>query len=346
VSREKSFNILRTVVAMIIATLVAFTIILLVSENPLESIKTFIIGPFTSLRYLGNIVEVAIPLTFSGLAMAVLFQTSLFNLGAEGIFFLSGALGALVSIWVPLPGFIHPLFAILVGGTAGAAVMLIPGILKAKFGASELVTSLMLNNILLGVGCYILNNVMRDPNVSSLVSFKFAETALLAKLIPGTKVHTGLLIAIGTVIVVYIFLYKSKWGYELRMTGINKEFAEFSGINIVKVIILAHIVAGFLSGMGGVIENLGMHKRFEWTALPGYGFDGAMIAMLAGNNPIGVVGAALFVAYLRIGADLVNRFSDIPTEMISILQCVIILLISAERFLHKYKQKWIEKEAK
>lgn len=345
-SRETSFQILRTGVSMVIATLVAFIIILLVSETPLESIKIFITGPFTSGRYLGNIVEVAIPLMFSGLAMAVLFQTSLFNLGAEGIFFLSGALGSLVAIWVPLPKFIHPLAAILVGGIAGVAVMLIPGILKAKFGASELVTSLMLNNILLGLGLYILNNVMRDPAVSSLVSFKFAETSLFSKLIPGTKVHTGLLIVIGAVILVYIFLYKSKWGYELRMTGINIEFAKYSGIHVVKVIILAHMVAGFLAGMGGVIENLGMHKRFEWSSLPGYGFDGAMIAMLAGNNPFGVVGAALFVAYLRIGADLVNRFSDIPTEMISILQCVIILLISAERFLHKYKQKWIEKGAK
>ena len=101
-----------------------------------------------------------------------------------------------------------------------------------------------------------------------------------------------------------------------------------------------------IAGMGGIIECLGMHKRFEWTALPGYGFDGAMIAMLAGNHPIGVIGAAFFVSYLRIGADLVNRTSDIPTEMISILQSIIILLISAERFLHKYKQNWIEKEAK
>jgi len=345
-SRERSFQILRTVVSMLIATLVAFVIIILVSETPMASIKTFIIGPFTSGRYLGNIVEVAIPLTFSGLAMAVLFQTSLFNLGAEGIFFLSGAIGSLVAIWVPLPAFIHPLVAILAGAIVGAVIMFIPGVLKAKFGASELVTSLMLNNILLGVGCYILNHVMRDASVSSLVSLKFSESALLSKLIPGTKVHTGLLIVIAAVVIIYIFLYKSKWGYELRMTGINTAFAKYSGINIVKVIILAHLIAGILAGTGGVVENLGMHKRFEWTALPGYGFDGAMIATLAGNNPIGVVGAALFVAYLRIGADLVNRFSDIPTEMISILQCVIILLVSAERFLYKYKQKWIEKEAR
>ena len=130
------------------------------------------------------------------------------------------------------------------------------------------------------------------------------------------------------------------------MTGDNVHFAKASGINVTKVIILVHVVAGALAGAGGIIECIGMHKRFEWTALPGYGFDGAMIAMLANNNPVAVIGSALFVSYLRVGADLVNRSSDIPTEMISILQSIIILLISAERFLHKYKQNWIEKEAK
>ena len=121
------------------------------------------------------------------------------------------------------------------------------------------------------------------------------------------------------------------------MTGNNAKFASYSGINVTKVIIIVHLAAGAIAGAGGLIECIGMHKRFEWTALPGYGFDGAMIAMLAGNNPLGV---------LRIGADLVNRSSDIPTEMIAILQSIIILLISAERFLHKYKQNWIEKEVK
>ena len=107
---------------------------------------------------------------------------------------------------------------------------------------------------------------------------------------------------------------------------------------------MVHVIAGAVAGCGGIVECLGLHKRFEWTALPGYGFDGAMIAMLANNNPLGVIGAAAFVAYLRVGADLVSRFADVPTEMVSILQTLIILLISAEKFLHKYKQRWMEKD--
>ena len=196
------------------------------------------------------------------------------------------------------------------------------------------------------MGMYLLNNMMRDPSVASLVSYKYRTNAMLGTIIPGTRVHAGFLIALVCAFAVYVFMFKSKWGYEIRMVGNNGKFASYSGINVTKVIIIVHLAAGAIAGMGGIIECLGMHKRFEWTALPGYGFDGAMIAMLAGNHPIGVIGAAFFVSYLRIGADLVNRTSDIPTEMISILQSIIILLISAERFLYKYKQNWIEKEAK
>lgn len=345
-SRERSFNIIRTIVSMLVAILVAFVIILLVSDQPVESIRIFLLAPFSTKRYLGNIVETAVPLIFSGLAMAVMFKANLFNMGCEGVFFIAGIAGSFVAIWLKLPPVVFPILSILAGAAAGVAVMLVPGVLKAKYGASELVTSLMMNNILQGVGLYLLNNVMRDPTVASLVSYKYRTNAMLTNIVPGTRIHSGFLIALVCVAAVYLFLFKSKWGYEIRMTGDNAKFAKSSGINVTKVIIIVHMAAGMLAGAGGIIECIGMHKRFEWTALPGYGFDGAMIAMLAGNNPIGVVGAAFFVSYLRIGADLVNRSSDIPTEMIAILQSIIILLISAERFLHKYKQNWIEKEAK
>ena len=245
-----------------------------------------------------------------------------------------------------MPTGVHQIVVIGIGALVGAVIALIPGILKAKWNASELVTSLMLNNIVLGLGLYILNYKMRDSAAMAVVSQKFQETALLPNIVPGTRIHFGLIIALIMVVVVYLILYKSKWGYEIRMTGLNKEFAEYSGINTFKVIIIAHLISGVIAGMGGSVEIMGMHKRFQWTSLPGYGFDGALVAMLARNNPLAVVGSALFLAYIRVGADLVARLSDVPAEMVSILQGVIILLISAERFLHSYKQKMVLKEAK
>ena len=342
-TRDRSFNILRTGAALFIAFMTAFLIIALCSAEPILSIRTFVIGPFSQGRYIGNIIELVIPLIFSGLAMSVLFKAALFNLGAEGVFYISGALISTVAIFIPMPVGLHQTVIILMGSVVGIVVMLIPGYLKAKYNASELVTSLMLNNILFGLGTYLLSRFLRDPTVGAQVSYRFEPTALLPRIIPGTRIHLGLVIALVCIVLVYFFIYKTKWGYEIRITGANKKFAGYSGINTFKVIVLAHVVAGILAGMGGAVQVIGIHRRFEWVSLPGYGFDGAMIAMLANNDPLGVLGAAMFVAYLRIGADMVARLSDVPTEMISILQCIILLLVSAERFLHRYKRKWIEK---
>lgn len=345
-NKERKFELIRTLIAVLIAIVLAFGIILLVSGQPLESLKMFVIGPLSSKKYIGNIIETAIPLIFSGLALSVVFQASLFNLGAEGVFFISGAVASAAAIFIPMPTGVHQIVVIGIGALVGAVIAAIPGILKAKWNASELVTSLMLNNIVLGLGLYLLNYKMRDASAMAVVSQKFQETALLPGIVPGTRIHFGLVIALVMVVVVYLILYKSKWGYEIRMTGLNKEFAEYSGINTFKVIIIAHLISGIIAGMGGAVEVMGMHKRFQWTSLPGYGFDGALVAMLARNNPLAVVGSALFLAYIRVGADLVARLSDVPAEMVSILQGVIILLISAERFLHSYKQKMVLKEAK
>lgn len=216
-SREQSFNIIRTVVSMGVAIAVAFIIILLVSDQPVESIRIFLLAPLSSKRYLGNIVETAVPLIFSGLSMALMFKASLFNLGGEGIFFISGITGSILAIWLKMPPVIFPAVCIAVGAVTGMVIMLVPGVLKAKYGANEMVTSLMMNNILLGVGLYLLNNMMRDPKVASLVSYKYRKNALLANLVPGTRIHAGFLIALACAVLVYIFMFKSKWGYEIRM---------------------------------------------------------------------------------------------------------------------------------
>jgi ABC-type uncharacterized transport system permease subunit len=343
--KSKYFETYRTSAVILIALIVAFLIIAMVSSEPWQTIRIFLLEPLSSKSHIGNVVEMAIPLMFTGLAISLLFKANLFNLGAEGIFYFSGVVAASVAIFAHLGEWLHPLAAVLAGGLVGALLSAIPGILKAKWNASELVTSLMFNSILFGVGLYLLNYKLRDAKAFANVSYKFEPTALLDKLVSGTRIHTGLILVLLCVVAVHFFVYKTKWGYELRMTGINRDFAEYSGINTAKVIILVHLIAGFLAGMGGSIEVLGMYNRFQWTALPGYGFDGALVAMLAKNKPLAVIGAAFFLAYIRIGADQMARMSDVPSEMIAIIQAVIILLISAEQFLKFWKNRMLLKEA-
>ena len=177
-NREQRFNFIRTLVSVFIAIVLAFGMILLISDQPLEALKTFVLGPLSNKRYIGNIIEMAIPLIFSGLAMSVVFQASLFNLGSEGIFYISGAVSAAVAIFVPMPTIFHQLVVIMAGAMVGAVVAFIPGVMKAKWNASELVTSLMLNNIVFGIGLYFLNYKLRDINAMSVVSYEMQESAL------------------------------------------------------------------------------------------------------------------------------------------------------------------------
>jgi simple sugar transport system permease protein len=202
----------------------------------------------------------------------------------------------------------------------------------------------MFNSIFFGIGLYILNYFFRDEKVSVVASYKLQETVRLANLVPKTRIHAGLLIALFAVFLGHLFLYHTKWGYEIRMTGINKDFSKYSGMNTTKVILIASLVAGLIAGTGGAVEIIGMYDRFKWASLPGLGFDGALIAMLAKNKPINTIFAGMFLAYIRIGADLMARMTNVPSEMVYIMQAVIILLISGGKFLQNYRQRMLLKE--
>lgn len=340
---ERLYAVLRTGLAIGIALGIAFVIIALVSPTPLETIGIFILGPFKNVRYLGNVVEAAIPLAFAGLATSVLFQGGFFNLGSEGLYYISGLLAAALVLNLPFGGILLPVAAIVLASLAAMLLGTLPGIVNAKWNANVLVTSLMLNSIYFGIGLYFLNYTLRDPSQVDIASYKFPAAASLPVIIPGTRIHLGLIILAVTAVMVSVFLYRTRWGYALRMTGMNGLFSKYMGVKTGRVILYTHLVAGLIAGIGGSVEVLGMYTRFRWAALPGLGFDGALVAMLAKNRPFGALGAALFLAYIRTGADLMARLTSVPSEMVFIVQAVIILLISAERFLFHWRQRMLAK---
>ena len=345
-NRIKQLAYIRTAAAIGLSLLFAITLIIFVSSSPLESIRLFLLGPLQSQRHIGNVIEAAIPLVFSGIAVSILFQAGLFNLGSEGVFYFSGLTAAIVGIVFVLPLAVHPFIAIAAGMILGSLVMLIIGFFKAKLNTSELVMSLMFNNILFGIGLFIVNHYFREINTVVLRTPSFSETARLAVIISGTRIHSGLIAAIFVVVFAHFFLYYTTCGYELRMTGKNAHFAKYSGISITKTILISSAAAGAIAGMGGAIEVLGMYRSFVWTHLPGLGFDGALIAILANNKPKNVIFSALFLAYVRIGADMMSRMTDVPSQMISIMQGLIILLISGHKFMQFYKNRLLMKEAR
>jgi ABC-type uncharacterized transport system permease subunit len=341
----KFFELGRTLLAILIALALAMVIIFLISDVPGQALKYFLLGPLDSLRHFGNVLEMMIPLIFTGLAISIMFSSAQFNLGAEGAFFFGAIAASFIAVNWNLPPVIHPTIAILWGGVIGAVFCGIPGFLKIKWGASELVTSLMFNYIALFFGLYLINYFLRDVNAGAMVSFPLAESAKLSKLIPKTKVHFGIIITIVMILLSAVFLYRTRWGYRIRVVGKNITFAEYVGIGTASTIILAQAVGGFIAGMGGAIEVLGMYRRFEWQFLPGYGWTGVIVAILARNNPLYVPLAAFFLAYLRIGADIMSRQTDVQNEFVAIIQGVIIILVAAEAFLSKRRHKLVVKEA-
>lgn len=344
-SSAKKFDILRTVLSVLIALAISFVIIFMVSEQPVEAIKNLLVGPLTSKRNMGTVFESMIPLIFTGTGVCIMFSANQINLAGEGAFHVGGLIASCVAIKLTAT-FVSPVVSLLCAGLVGAFFTAIPAIMKITTTASEMVASLMMNYLALYFGNYILNNVIGDPKASA-ASYYLSDASELPTLVSGTRVHLGIIIAIAVAILGYVFLYRTKMGYELRITGENGEFAKYSGISIVKVILVSQLLGGFVAGLGGGVEMLSpIYRRFSWTSLLGYGWDAIIICTLSKKNPLYTPFAALFLAYLRTGASIMARRTDVTLEIVQITQGIIILLAVAEQFLSGYKHKLIAKEAK
>ncbi len=342
---DTRFEFIRFSLAIGVSLLVTFILILLVSNEPLYALRQLFLGPVSSFRKFANVIESTIPLTFLGLSVSVMFNARQFNLGSPGALFLGGTMASIVALTFPLPAILLPLVAMIVAALVGGLVTSIPAYIKLKWGASELVASLMMNFVAVNLGFYLILNFFRDPQAGSLASFKFPEEALLGTFVPNTRIHYGIIVLLVMTILIYLFISRTKWGYALRMTGFNKEFAKYSGISTGAVIMYSQFVGGLLAGLGGAIEKLGMYDRFRWQLMPTYAFDGVIVAVLAKNKPQYIPLAAFALSYIRIGADTMSVNSDVSYQMIAIIQGLIIVMIAANAFLSSYRQRMIVKEA-
>ena len=339
-------NILRTVMAILIALGVSFLIILFVSDEPITAITKLMFGPLQKGRYFANVIEAMIPLIFTGVGVSIMFAASQINLAGEGAFHVGGLVASVLALNFALPAGIHPVVCILIAGLAGSIITLIPAIMKVKTTSNELVSSLMVNYLVLYMSNFILMRYLRDPKTGA-GSYILPDSSKLFIIFDGTRIHVGLILAILVAVLGYLFLYKTKTGYELRLTGNNESFARYSGVNIVKVVLISQLIGGFIAGIGGGVEILSpTYNRYTWTSLLGYGWDAVIICTLSKKNPLYVPFSAFFLAYLRTGASIMSRATDVSVEIVSIIQGVIIVLIVAEQFLSKYRYKMIAREAK
>lgn len=337
------YSIVRIGVAILLSFALAAVIIFFVADDPAKAMQNFFLGGFSSLRNFSKVIQDLVPLVFCGMAINVMHKSGLFSMAADSSLYLSGVVSTLIAIGMPLPAGVHQFTIIIAGTIVGGLVSIIPVILKRTTGANELVVSLMMNYISFNLGYWIIRKTYIDNNNGSY-SIPFLKTATLGTMVPKTGIHYGLIIMIFAVIIMWIVMNHSRYGRELEITGSNSEFAKYAGISVGSVIILSQLIGGMLAGMGGAIHVIGAYTKFEWNIAPNYVWDGILINLLSGKKVRNIPLAAFFLAYIRVGANVMSRNAKVATELVAIIQGIVILLIASERFLYGMKKRQEERE--
>src|SRR5437868_4668783 len=342
-------EILFPLIAVVAAFIVGGIVVWIIGDSPFQTYKLLIGSAFSWPDGIGYTLFYATPLIFTGLAVAVAFRCGLLNIGAEGQLYVAAFAAAWVGItfggvegksianlsaWLLVP---LACFAAMASGAIWGAV---PGVLKAKFGSHEVINTIMMNFIALALVSYFTQyhyKAQGDPILQTVPSSASAHIARLGRFIPGLPeripLNIAFLLALVACALVYIFLWRTKWGYEIRATGANPSAAEYGGISTARQIVLAMAVSGGLAGMVGVNEVLGYRYRYydSFSSGVGYGFTGIAVALLGRTHPVGVLLAALLFGALQRGALFVDIFTvNVSKDLVAVLQALVILFVAAE----------------
>lgn len=340
-----------TLIAIFFGFVVAAIVLVAAGYNPWSAFGALFQGMFGKPKYISNMIIKATPIIFTGLSVAFAFKTGLFNIGAEGQY-IAGTIAAVcvgskldLAPVLQIPAVI--LAGVIAGGVFGAAV----GFLKARFGIHEVITSIMLNWIALYLNDFVVNTpAYHQPNSTSaypvnpssytmlLPNWKTSKEGLAAmkpiswlyEVMVKTDVNFGFIVAVAVAILVWLLLYRSAKGYELRAVGFNRDAAEFAGISVSRNITQAMVIAGLLSGLAGAFAITGTspHGISQMAAFENNGFNGLSVALIAGSSPIGCIFAGLLFGGLLYGGQTVQQDVGAPTEIINIMIGTIVFFVA------------------
>lgn len=317
--------------SIVAAFLVAIVLIFLFSKEPSAALYYFFVGPFLNMYNLGNMLEGAIPLIFTGLGIAVAFKSGVTNLGGEGQVFAGAIMAVSLGVWAPaLPSILGILLVLAGGILVGGFLAGISGVLRARWNTSDLLTTYLISSGMVYVINYLILGPLRDPKQITIQSLSVPNSYMLGKILPPSYLHSGLFIALIATIAIYFLIYHTHTGYELRVAGSNRQFARYGGIDVKRYFVLPMLISGGLIGMGGSIQVIGRYQSCFTDLTAGLGWNGIAVALIARNNPLGVVPAALFYAYLQAGAQVAMINTDLTFEIAGIISAVIFYLVTAE----------------
>jgi simple sugar transport system permease protein len=337
-----SHLVLYPALAVLAAFIIAGLLVLLSGARPLPVFFLVAKGAAGSTFALFETLTRATPLIFTGLAAAVAFRAKLWNIGGEAQLYM----GAVATVTfgtglVPLPGLVLLPLLMAAAVVAGAAVLLGPTFLKVRFGVDEVVTTLLLNFIVVLFVSLLLDGPLKDPlGLGWPQSPRLTPDAQFPKLVQGKRLHLGFIVALIAAFTVWIVNTRTAAGYEMRAVGHNARAAEFAGIPVDLVLVKTALLSGGLAGLAGMSEVAGLKGNLTLDLSPGFGYAGIVVAMLALLHPLGVVAAAIFVAGIFVGADAMSRTAGVPSYIAQVMVATALLSMVTAVMFTQYRIRW------
>ena len=326
--------------AALAATATAALVLTAIGAKPWTTYGVIFAGPLQDLFGVTEVLVRAVPLILVALGIAISFRSGILNIGAEGQILVGILCASAVALGFPHLPRVLLLPLCLVSGAAGGAVWGgIAGVLRARLAVNEILSTVMLNYIAAQLYTFLLRGPMIDPaelttGSGTPQSMRLPRSAWLDRLVPGTRLHTGLLLALALAVLVWLLLWRTTLGYRMRAAGAGSKAARYAGIHVERSLVIAMLFAGGFAGLAGAVEVVGVHHRAIEAISSGYGFAGIVVALFGGLHPAGIVPAAVFFGLLLVGADMTQRSAGVPANMILVLQGVIILaIVSAKMYL-------------
>ncbi|MFV0551956.1 MAG: ABC transporter permease [Anaerorhabdus sp.] len=324
-----SSSVVISLVSFVLAVLVSGLIMFLCGYDPFYAYSIIFEGSFGSLKAFSNTLIQATPLILTGLAFMIAKKATMINLGVEGQLYCGALVSAIVGMTpLGLPGFLHFIVTLVAGILAGAVAGEFIGFLKVKFGSNEVITTTMTNFIIINFCDYLVNYPLKSEGAVAQTNLMLPET-LLPKIIPGYQITYAIVIAIIAAFIIKFILDKTRFGYEIKVVGLNMIAGETAGIHVKKIMMLGMSLSGCLAGLAGATHVMSVGKRFISGFSPGYGFSGISVAALASDSPLGILLAGVIFGALKTGSMYLNMSSKIPTEFVSVIQALVVIFVSA-----------------
>jgi general nucleoside transport system permease protein len=329
--RAQLGNTLKIILTLVAALLLGAVIMWATGQDALQAYGVLWDSAVGNSRNVANSLLAATPIIMTGLATLIAFRAGIFNIGVEGSLYV----GAFAAAWVGFtfvnaPGWVLIPACLLAGGLVGGVWGFIPGVLKARLRVDEVVTTLLLNYVAILLTGWLVTGPFLVPGMANAMSAEIAEQAQLPRLLARSQWNAGFFIALGTVVLVGFMIRRLTLGYEIRTVGSNPMFARWSGIPVGRVIMQVMFISGFIGGVAGAIQVMGVNYRFIGGFSRGLGFDGITVALLGRNTPLGTMLAALFFGGLRSGSSTMEMFTQVPRDLVDILQAIIILFVAID----------------